>query len=1102
MNARIWLPVIGMGVLCACSSQPKVPNGTLVLDEDVTLERQGDKFVDLASREISVEEDSILVASVDENLTNVKLRLTATGENAPKPVEVENNLTGAGVELASLAVPGGSRLRVALESPQDATQAGKVHLRVRQYSSRASGDPTFKAQLAAFSAWTAATDATFRADAASKLGLPAIQRAIDGLDGVNGDTALAAQARLIKARMLLIFGIDWRDARAEAQRAAAAFATLPKPDALHEARARYVEALALGEMSDDREGKDPTGEEAMKLAIQTLEILSSNTSPFGPIERARAIGTLGQLDVKKMQADAANKHFEQARAMFEENGYLAGDREMRWNLGLVLVEQGRFAEAASALEVLAPEMDRITDPGLRVNAYLSVGRALTFSGKADEGTQLLLKARSLAREYALHAKEATALQSLGYVYQNRGDLLQATAFWEEALRLARDGTDVVAYVEALASAGQAARTDDNMQRAFELHREAVRLAPAPVPQVRTHIDLGVDYYRIEDLPGAIAEYRKALAVDLHDPMHHVYTDAKLGLAQFLFEYDQHTPADLEEASKLISEAMTTSLAVNDTRTIIYAVRIRAQLNARLGRNAEALDGFEKVFAMGRESRERSASSEARSVLTYDEQLAFRGYLDVIFARAARSGPGVFRNASASELAGLRRLERARYESFGALRVGQLDAATNTRVDQLLAEMGQKGLRIAALEKTTRDAAQTAELHELQGDMAHLHVELDSLRASAAAKQARAAANTPREMGAWRALTPGAAQVSYALGGKRVYAVVRSEADTRVTVLASTRKELEAQLAAFSKLDVQTKSGEIEVALERISSVLLPTGLLPDTTTTVEIVAEGRIASVPFPALRSPTRAQQRLAETHVVSMITSLFDVDESLRAQHTRPYRFVALASGSGTYRAAVADPAPRLQAATKEIRIAADLFTAQDSSAKVKLFTGADGTGAALRDIWSSGVDVVHFATHALADLRQPIASLLVLPATDANGKPTYLIAGQVQAWRGDVGLVFLSACESAIGPPQYAAGMPGLQRAFLRAGARGVIATLAPIEDVYAQQFAEDFYMRYTKGRSAAQALSDTQRAWLVPKPGVSTSEQLHRRITALSHAYFTG
>jgi CHAT domain-containing protein len=215
-----------------------------------------------------------------------------------------------------------------------------------------------------------------------------------------------------------------------------------------------------------------------------------------------------------------------------------------------------------------------------------------------------------------------------------------------------------------------------------------------------------------------------------------------------------------------------------------------------------------------------------------------------------------------------------------------------------------------------------------------------------------------------------------------------------------------------------------------------------------------------------------------------------------------VALASGSGTLRsAAVADPAPRLQAATTEIREVANLFEAHDSSAKVKLLTGREGDATTLRGVWSSGADVVHFATHALADLRQPLASLLVLPANDATGRPTYLTAGQVQEWRGDADLVFLSACDSAIGPPRFAGGMPGLQSAFLRAGARGVIATLWPIEDVLAREFSADFYQRFTGGQTAARALSETQRAWLAPEAGDDEAQQLRRRITALAHGFYT-
>jgi hypothetical protein len=417
---------------------------------------------------------------------------------------------------------------------------------------------------------------------------------------------------------------------------------------------------------------------------------------------------------------------------------------------------------------------------------------------------------------------------------------------------------------------------------------------------------------------------------------------------------------------------------------------------------------------------------------------------------------------------------------------------------LLAEMGTKSMKIAALVPGDLDAKQAAELRSLQIDMARLHAELDFVRARAADRQSGGDAHgqAPR----WRAFAPGAVQLSYVLSDQRVYAFVRSASGTRVTVIAPSRRDLERKLAEIGKLDVRSAPEKVEAALTDVSADLLPAGLLPADSKAVEIVAEGRIASLPLAALSSPNDPRRRLIETHDLAMITSLLDVDEAPPTRHARPYRLVALASGSGTYRAAPSNPAPRLQAATKEIGAVAALFRARDATAPIKLLTGETGTSVALRDIWSSGADVVHFATHALADLRQPVASLLVLPAMDASGKATYLTAGQVQGWHGDAELVFLSACESAIGPPQFAAGMPGLQRAFLRAGARGVIATLAPIEDVLARQFATDFYTRYTNGQSAQRALSETQRLWLTPAPGRSDSEQRRRRLTALAHAYF--
>ncbi|HEU4779191.1 MAG TPA: hypothetical protein VFS58_04835, partial [Steroidobacteraceae bacterium] len=322
MNGRFWLPAVGSLILCACSPRTTVPDGSRVLDEDVTLSRQADQPIDSATREFPVDDDTILVAIVDENLTDVQLEFATVDSevDAPKPVKVENHMNGSGVEVALFQIADGARVRVTLTSAQDSVQPGTVHLQVRQFSAGAARDQEFASQVGAFRAWSAATDASFRVDAVEKTGLPEIQKAIDGLGAAQGDAALAAHARLIKARMLSLVRTDRGEARAEAQRAAAAFAGLPKPDALNEARAKYLEALALTEISHDRESKEPTADEAKKLARDLLEQMSASASVLGPIERARAITALARLDIHMMLAVDANQKFEQARAIYQENG--------------------------------------------------------------------------------------------------------------------------------------------------------------------------------------------------------------------------------------------------------------------------------------------------------------------------------------------------------------------------------------------------------------------------------------------------------------------------------------------------------------------------------------------------------------------------------------------------------------------------------------------------------------------------------------------------------------------------------------------------------------------------------------------------------------
>ncbi|HEU5133898.1 MAG TPA: CHAT domain-containing tetratricopeptide repeat protein [Steroidobacteraceae bacterium] len=1099
MSRQFWLPVLGSVALCACDTHPPVADGTFVFDDEVALVRNEQKRIDEASRELTVNDDAILVAIVDENLTDVTLRLSIPGQ--PEALEVENNLEGAGVEIAMLEVEQGSRLTVTLSGPPNAEQPGSVRLRVQQFSRDSADDPDFKAKLAGLRAWTTATNASFRVDSIRKIAMDQWDLAIDRLSA-HGDLALAAQARLTKANAWHFFGIDWRRALEEAQRAERAFASLPKPDVINQARARYIQGLALREIGLDRAAVNPTSDEANAAARAILTELSAVSSPLARVERARALEAMAYIDMNLQLLDDAKSGLEQAQALFKEAGNIAGEREMRGSLATVLVERGRFTEAAKLLDAIFPEIDLVPNHNRRLTMLIHAARAQGFAGRTDEAIENLDRAISQARELELRTQEGRALRELGGVYWHRGDSLQAATLATESYNILRKEQNAMDLVYGLEAVGFASRIEGNYERALEYHDEAVRHASHPVARLRQMRWVGLDYQDLGKYPEAIASFRAALAVKLQDPRHQAFSDVKRELAQLLIEHGDGSAAILSEADALLADSLRQCLDVKDGLGEIGVYRVRASLLAKQGKDAAALAEYQRTFRLIFNLHARTDNAEFRALTHRHEQPAFRGYFDLVMKDLVAQGPAKPRPASAAESDALRMLELARESHFGAVGQPVMDADTTARVDALLEKMADRSIRIATLLKGETTAEKPAQLEALQIEMSKLRVEIDRERTAAARKSDDRARAAGRAVRSWRPVASNAVQLSYALGNEHAYVWARTSDGTRVAMLSESPAQIEEQLAELAAFDPQRAPAQIEQSLAEVSAVLLPAGLLPANSNVADIVAEGRIASVPFAGLRSPTDPARRLAETHSITMIPSLFTPEQPQSPQHLRPFRLVALASGSGTIRAApVADPAPRLQAATAEIRAVAGLFMEQDPAARIKLFGGKDGDVATLRAIWSSGADVVHFATHALPDLRQPLASLLVLPATDAAGQATYLTAGQVQGWRGDTDLVFLSACESAIGPPRFASGMPGLQRAFLRAGARGVIATIWPIEDVMAREFAADFYQRFTRGQPAVEALRETQRGWLVPKTGASDAEQMRRRITALAHAYFT-
>lgn len=122
-----------------------------------------------------------------------------------------------------------------------------------------------------------------------------------------------------------------------------------------------------------------------------------------------------------------------------------------------------------------------------------------------------------------------------------------------------------------------------------------------------------------------------------------------------------------------------------------------------------------------------------------------------------------------------------------------------------------------------------------------------------------------------------------------------------------------------------------------------------------------------------------------------------------------------------------------------------------------------------------VVHFATHALLDSKNPELSGLVLSLVNQRGKPQdgFLDLEQIYNLKLSADLVVLSACDTALGQEVRGEGLIGLARGFMYAGASRVIASLWSVDDEVTSELMARFYTALERDKmSPAAALRAAQ------------------------------
>jgi CHAT domain-containing protein/tetratricopeptide (TPR) repeat protein len=1081
-----------LAILVSCARAPQVVGESIVLDENVALVRG--KSLDTAMRELIVPADGTCVAIVEENDGDVVLELQTVKDGAApskavaSKVEVESLLDGEGVEVAAVPVNRGSKVALALSMPPDMPAPAHAQTRIVCYDS-AAPTPETVARVAAYQAWSEAMPRSATVSEESiKRRRELLDVAIAKLESDGRDARMAAWAHLVKGNMLHESMLDLPAATSELRAAEKSFAV--GKEARNVARARLQLASTLADRLNDATSTNPTPAEAKVEAEKISNELTAQPAPFSALERARAIETLGVVCFQLADYDCATRYFESAADAVRKIGHHPEEIILLHNLGVIALDLGNYASAVSYFDRFLPMVNKAYSPVDYSSHHYNAGVAYASFGDTSRGIKHLQIALEDARERQSAIDLGRVMAGLGVVYWRRGDAQQAETFFTESLKQQRIATDGITMIGTLGMTGRFARFQGRTDEALALHREALARASTPNTKARAKYELALDEAAAGRTDLAIALCRDALKEsDKVAPIRRAYL--QIQLAGYLVAGNPDARS-LAEADALSQAALTMALKNSDMVIEVSARQVRAKLLAARKKLADARREYESAIAVILDFRGSTGSPELQASALAIEQETFRGYVDLLMRASAERGTGRFAPASPEDDAALRVLELARSGGKPATSEVNLNAATQSKIDALLQQMAAKRVRIAQINNSASPGGSLAE--SLQLEMSQLRVEVDRLRGSGTedlrSDKLPGSLNRP-----WPRPMPGVTQLSYAMGERHTYLWARDAHGLRVAVLGTSPAELERKLAEFGKIDYVRSPAKLEEAIAALSGSLLPPGTLDATARSVEVVAEGALGTLPFAALHDPETGK-RVVESHDVRMITSMFD-KEAAKPDTPRAMAFLGIASTTGKLRSA-GHEFSGLSAARAEARAIAGLFATGSQAAHIKLLNAADGDAETIKALWTGGADAVHFATHGLANLRYPSASLLLLPKGGTE-KPAYLTAGQVQEWRGNVGLVFLAACETAAGPSRFAEGMSGLPRSFLTAGARGIVGTLWSVEDIYESEFAVDFYRRFIAGQDAESALAETQRVWLKPRPGEKSGEYQQRLATAWAHVF---
>ena len=750
------------------------------------------------------------------------------------------------------------------------------------------------------------------------------------------------------------------------------------------------------------------------------------------------------------------------------------------------------------------------------------GNAAAAAKKAyDEGLQLYRQGTAEAKKSALakweaalklyreagdRRGEANTLTSIGRVYSDLGEQQKALDYYSQSLPLYRATGDRSGEANTLTSIGRVYSDLGEKQKALDYYSQSLPLSRATGDrrgEANTLTSIGRVYSDLGEKQKALDYYSQSLPLSraTGDRSGEAFTLTSIGRVY----------SDLGEKQKALdyySQSLPLSRATGGAGMEALTLASMAYTKRNLGNLTEALTDIEASIKIIENLRTKITSPELRTSYFATVQNYYEFYIDLLMQLHKKQPSAGYdtKALEASERSRARSLVELLKEANSNIREGvspellqqeqrlqqQLDAIEKRRIE-LVSSPNPNPNQVTEIDKQ-----RLALLQEYQQNKTQIRTHSPRY-AALTQPQPLTLAQIQKEI-----LDENTILLQYSLGENRSYLWVVTPKELTSYELPK-RSDIETAAKNFRDTTTDARYRNIPQKVAETSAVLSKLILQPAVAQLRQkrllIVPDGVLHYTPFAALTMPQTAGQNanlplIAQHEIITLpsastlailrqnypdrkppnqtLAILADpvfspTDERVKGQLTPAITDKLEANNLGLNRSLrtsnMAWPPNRLPFTRQE---AQNILALVPTASGVQSFDFAASRATATNSSLAN-YQIVHFATHGMANSENPELSGILMSMVDDKGNPVngFLRLTDIFNLKLAAKLVVLSACQTGMGQNIKGEGMVGLTRGFMYAGAQRVAVSLWSVDDEGTAVLMQKFYQKMLQEKLAPAA-----------------------------------